>query len=89
MAKTRHMHKRMSQRGITERLLKVVSNHGMVQGDRRVLDRKNVDALLKSIDRFRADLLKVRDKGGLVVVESDGSLITTYNLPSYDRRKLH
>lgn len=83
MAKTRHIHKRMSQRGITDRMLKVVSKFGMTQGDKQILDRKNIDALVKSMDGLRKDLLKMRDKGGVVVVEVEDTQITTYNLNSY------
>lgn len=87
MAKTRHIHKRMSQRGITDRMLEVVSDFGMIQGDKRILDRKNIDALMNSMDCLRKDLLKLRDKGGLVIVEADDMYITAYNIDSYDRTK--
>ena len=88
MAKTKHIHKRMSQRGITDRMLEVVSSYGTAQGDKRILDRKNIDALMKGMDRFRKDLLKIRDKGGLVVVEANDVKITAYNIDSYDRSSL-
>jgi len=32
MAKTRHIHKRMSQRGVTDRMLKMVSDYGISKG---------------------------------------------------------
>ena len=83
MAKTRHIHKRMSQRGVTDRMLKVVSDYGTQQGDKRILDKKNIDMLLKNMDSIRKDLLRLRDKGGLVVIEANENLITTYNLNSY------
>ena len=83
MAKTRHIHKRMSQRGVTDRMLKLVSKFGMKSGDKRVLDRKNLDALLRNMDTLRKDLVKLRDKGGLVVIEKDDTQITTYNLNSF------
>ena len=88
MAKTRHMHQRMSQRGITDRMLEVVSDFGVTQGDKQILDRKNIDALMKRMDIFRKDLLKIRDKGGLVVVEVNDVYITAYNIDSFDRRSL-
>ena len=86
MAKTRHMHQRMSQRGIADRMLQVVSDYGVMQGDKQILDRKNIDALMNGMDRFRKDLLKIRDKGGLVVVEANDVYITAYNIDSFDRR---
>jgi len=81
------MHQRMSQRGITERMVEIVSDFGISQGDKCILDKKNIDALLKKMDRFRKDIVKVRDKGGLIVVEADDVHITAYNVDSYDRRK--
>ncbi len=78
----------MSQRGITSRMVEVVSNFGMIQGDKHVLDCKNIDALMNAMDKLRKDLIRLRDKGGLVVVEENDTCITTYNLNSYDRRKM-
>lgn len=46
MARTRHMHQRMGQRGVTSRLVDLTSHYGMESGDRIVLDRKNVEELL-------------------------------------------
>ena len=87
MAMTRHIHKRMGQRGITQRLINVVSEHGVQKGDKYILGRQNIDDLLQGLDQLRKDLLKVRDKGGLVVVEANETLITAYRIESYDRRK--
>ena len=89
MAKTRHFHKRMGQRGITLRQIELVRDYGMICDDNIVLDQGNVDELIGGLDRLRKDLLKLRDKNGLVVVESDGHLITTYNVDSFERRKHH
>lgn len=85
MARTRHIHKRMSQRSISSRLVDLVSNYGMESGDKLILDRKNIDALLKAVDYFRKDLLTLQSKGGVVVVENNGVQITTYTLDSYRR----
>ena len=89
MAKTRHFHKRMGLRGITLRQIELVRDYGMICDDNIVLDQGNVDELIGGLDRLRKDLLKLRDKNGLVVVESDGHLITTYNVDSFERRKHH
>jgi hypothetical protein len=77
----------MSQRGITGSMLDVVLRFGIPQGDRIHFGRKAVDAALKELDELRRQLLKVRDKGGLVVVEEGGILLTTYRLDSFDRKK--
>jgi len=83
MAKTRHMHKRMGQRGINGRIVDIVSTYGELIGDRVILDIRNIDELLRHMDKVKKDLLRVRDKGGVVIVEDNGSQITTYNLNSY------
>ena len=88
MAKTRHMHKRMNQRAITKRMIGLVNDFGVRKGDKRILDRKNIDQLVDSMTELKKDLLKLRDKGGLVVVEVDNVQLTTYKLDSYDRRRI-
>lgn len=87
MSKTRHIHKRMSQRAVTEQMLDLVKQYGEIEGDKTVLCRKNIDMLLKEVQRLGKQLQKVRGKGGLVLVESGGVEITTYALDSYDRKK--
>lgn len=86
MAKTRHMHKRMNQRGVTQHMVDLVRQFGVNINDKQILDRKNIDALLNRIEVLHKDLLKLRDKGGLVVVEDNDTLITTYRIDSYNRK---
>ena len=69
MARSRHIQQRMSQRGVTERMLQIVEEFGIAQGDKLVLSTGGIDQLMLSMDKLRKDLLKIRDKGGLVVVE--------------------
>lgn len=85
MAKTRHMHKRMNQRGVTQHMVNLVRQFGVNINDKQILDRQNIDALLHGINVLHKDLLKLRDKGGLVVVEANDTLITTYRVDSYHR----
>lgn len=87
MAKTRHMHKRMSQRGINQRVVKMVREYGFEQGDKKILDKTNIDKLLQHLDIVRKDLIRVRDKGGVVVVEVNDEEVTTYRLDSFDPKK--
>lgn len=89
MAHTRHIHKRMSQRGITASLVDLVSQFGMPDGDKVILSKKNTEALLKELDAMKRDLLSIHKKGGVVVVEQGESQITTYALDSYTRGKAH
>lgn len=87
MARTRHIHKRMNQRGINSRLVDLVSQFGVEDGDRLVLDRKNTQSLLDAMDSMRKDLLDIHAKGGVVVVEVGDSQLTTFTLNSYERKR--
>lgn len=87
MARTRHMQQRMGQRGVTNRLVEVTSQYGTDHGDRIVLSRKNAEELLAGLDTLRKDLLKIHEKGGLVVIESGETQITVYRYDSYNQKK--
>lgn len=87
MAKTKHIHKRMSQRGINARLVDLVSQFGMDHGDKVILTRKNAEALLGAVEGLKSRLLDIHSKGGLVVVEQGEYQITVYPLDSYSRKK--
>lgn len=79
MNTTKHLMDRMNQRGINGNMLKLALDHGKVIKDKIVLDKKQTQKLIKDIDKFRKDLLKILDKNGLVVVVSDDTIVTTYN----------
>ncbi|MBP2297102.1 hypothetical protein [Azospirillum rugosum] len=85
MAKTRHMQARMSQRGIRQELVTLTQRFGEPVQDKVVLNRKGIQTLLDELRDIERVAMRALDKGGVVVVESGGSLITTYNLDSYDR----
>ena len=85
MSKTRHIEQRMSQRGIKQSMIDLVLNFGIAQGDKVVLNRKAIDCVLNELEKLKKDALKMREKGGLVVVEVDDCLLTTYALNSYKR----
>lgn len=78
MLTTKHFRERMSQRGVTKRMVDLVLEYGRSQGDKIILNKKVAQSVLDEIDRIKKDLLKIKDKGGLTVVYSDESLITTY-----------
>lgn len=75
---TKHMRTRMNQRGIDGAMVELVLTHGRCEQDKYVLDRREVDRRIEEIDRERGLLLKVRDKGGVVVVSDNDMLITAY-----------
>jgi hypothetical protein len=84
---TKHMQGRMSQRGITADLVELVRQFGHDDQDRLVLNRKDLHGLLNGLRGLERTVLKALDKGGVVVVETGGALITTYNHDSFDRRR--
>lgn len=87
MARTRHIQKRMSQRGINSRLIDLVSQFGIDHGDKVILSRKNAEALIGAVNNLKSQLLEIQSKGGLVVVEQGDYQITVYPLDSYSRKK--
>jgi hypothetical protein len=88
MARTRHIGKRMSQRGIRMILVNLALRFGQNVQDRHVLGRQGLQLLLRELRDLERTAMRALDKGGLVVVEGDdGTLITTYNLDSYDRAR--
>jgi len=81
---TKHMQARMSQRGIPGELVDLVQRHGRDEWGKIVLNKKALRNLLDDVRNLQRLVLKALDKGGVVVVEDDGALITTYNLDSFD-----
>lgn len=70
----------MSQRGIPGDLVHLVRQYGHDNQDRVILNWKDLRGLLDHVRKLQRVVMKALDKGGLVVVENDGALITTYNL---------
>lgn len=85
MHKTRHFHRRMSQRGVGSDMIELALAYGTMEQDKYILGRKETLEQLEQ-NRQEARLLKkVLDKGGVVVVAEDGALITTYNCTGRSR----
>lgn len=78
MTATKHISERMSQRGMTKRMIELAMEYGKEQGDKIILNRKITQSILNEMDQLKKDLLKVMDKGGIVVVCENDILITTY-----------
>jgi hypothetical protein len=81
MKKTKHIQARMNQRGISNRELDLVREYGSWSGDKCILNRKASFELLRKFDDVRKILIKIAEKGGLVLVEEGESEITCYRLP--------
>lgn len=89
MAKTRHIHQRMNQRAISQQMLEIVKMFGIDDGDKTYLNKKGIDAALLEINVLSKKMQKMKNRGGLVLVESGDVEITAYALDSYDRKKSH
>lgn len=87
MARTRHIGKRMSQRGIRQTLVDLALQFGEGTDDRCVLNRRGLEEMLRGVREIERTVMRAIDKGGVVVVQADGALITAYNLESFDRRR--
>lgn len=83
---TQHSRHRMARRGIPQRLVDFTLRHGRIEGDRRVLDRRETRLLVASLQEDLRLAMHVLDKGGVTVVEEDGSVITTWNREEPIRR---
>ena len=79
MQPTLHIKQRMSQRGISKEMVNLVIAHGLIQGDKYVVGRKEALQLLRALDNERRVLTKILDKGGVEVVTEGDALITAYN----------
>ncbi|MDN5053941.1 DUF4258 domain-containing protein [Aliarcobacter butzleri] len=87
MFSTNHFKSRMSQRGISKKVIDLVLAFGKHEGDKLFLDKKETQRIIYQIDNLRNTLLKVMDKGGVAVIVEDETLITTYNLDKKHRSK--
>jgi len=85
MITTNHILARMSQRGISKKLVDLVYEYGKEKGDKLILNKKTTQTLIKEIDSMRKELLRIIDKGGVTVVLDNDALITAYNTNSYKR----
>src|SRR3954454_20380503 len=81
---TKHTQARMSQRGIPGELVELVQRHGRDERGKLVLNRRDLRSLLNAVRDLQRVVIKALDKGGLVVVETEGILITTYNVDSFN-----
>jgi hypothetical protein len=87
MTHTRHMITPMNHRGMTQDLVGLALEYGECQHDKYVLTRKGLQHLLDEVRNIERTVMRALDKGGVIVVEDAGQLITTYSAKSYDRRR--
>jgi hypothetical protein len=80
MHTTHHCKVRQSQRGITPSMVDYVLMHGTNWAqDKIVLGKKEAHKRLAELEAEKRLLLKIADKGGVVVIQEGDALITTYN----------
>ena len=80
MLTTKHMAKRMNQRGITGRMVRTVLDYGINHNDTVSLGRKQAQQLISDFQDVIKILNKISDKGGVSVVIKDDACVTTWNL---------
>ena len=83
------MHQRMNQRSISQQMLEIVKMFGVDNGDKTYLNKKGIDAALSEMNSLAKKMQKMKNRGGVVLVESGDVEITAYALDSYDRKKSH
>jgi len=81
MIKTKHFEKRVNQRGISNDLLAIAEQYGEIYGKDKIrLGKKEIDEIIKEMDRLRKKFLNARDKGGIEIVHEDEVLVTCYKI---------
>ncbi len=78
---TKHATLRMNQRGITKEMIELTIEYGQYQKDKIILKSRDIKKLIRKVSQeIKSKLMKLLDKGGLVVVMGDDcAVITVYN----------
>lgn len=85
MKMTKHIHERMNERCINETMLEIVQMFGVdtPNGERIILDKKGLNELEKWTRNFLKQVELMKQRGGLTLVNFEGSLITVFANDSY------
>lgn len=87
MGKTRHVGKRMSQRGIRQSLIDLTLGFGVkTKNGRVVLNKQGLEELLEQLKDMEQTVQEALKKGGIVLVCDEEVLVTTYRVDSYHRQ---
>ena len=77
---TKHAKQRMKQRGIRQSMNDLTQVYADLDHKNRcILNKKNAIQVMEDLKLSLKTVMKVIDKGGLVVVEESGRVVTTYN----------
>lgn len=79
MHTTHHARGRMSQRGISQDMVEYVLTNGTMEQDKIIMGKKEAIRKLGILQEEQRLLKKILDKGGVVVVADNNTVITTYN----------
>jgi S-adenosylmethionine:tRNA-ribosyltransferase-isomerase (queuine synthetase) len=77
---TKHGMARMNQRGVTKEMIDLTIEYGQYRKDKIILKSRDIKKLITKVTKeLKSKLMKLLDKGGLVVVLSDDcAVITVY-----------
>ena len=78
MKTTQHLDARMSQRGIKKTMIDLAIEHGVIVGDRVILDRKTCNSLIDSLKQQQKSLEHAVRKGGITVAMVGDVAITAF-----------
>jgi len=78
MHETLHLNQRARQRGITNKMIELTLEFGSRKADKICLGIRRIKKLLQTHKDLKTDLLKILDKGGLIVVFANESIVTAY-----------
>jgi hypothetical protein len=84
---SQHAQDRMTQRGISRRLVYFALRYGRIEGDKHVLDRNESGRLIDELEEELRLARRVHERGGVTVVDSGDTLITAYNVTATPRHR--
>ncbi|ORM69970.1 DUF4258 domain-containing protein [Pantoea rwandensis] len=85
---SRHAYKRMNERCINKSMIDMVLHFGSESkdGDKIILDKKTIEMMMISISEIKKQLERIKNRGGVTLVESENTLITTYFNDSFNKK---
>lgn len=83
MKYTYHSQNRMNQRGISKEMIEFTLNYGSINGDAYITNKKLLQKVIQHLNKQLILAKRLIDKGGVIVVTNNGSVITTYDYESY------
>ena len=86
MTKSRHFCNRIQQRGVHQSTVDLAITYGIKKGDKFILGKKQLKNLLSELDEIRRKVIKSLDQGGIIAIQNNGCLITTYRVNSFNQK---